>query len=225
MKIAVVGASGRTGLQVVERAAARGHEVVAVVRNPAKLASLTTAAAEVAKADAGDVASQADAFRALGGVDAVVFAIGSEPSRKADHTIMRTGIATTIAAMDEARVGRLVAVSASGISTDGDGFFMRTIAKPIVQSILTANFADMTAMEARIRASELDWTIVRPPQLTNKDAKGRYAYRITSNPPGGRITRADLADAILDALDDRARTHEGIPSSEETRRAVLCVAN
>jgi putative NADH-flavin reductase len=223
MKIAVLGASGRTGMQVLDRAADRGHEVVAVVRNPAKLASLTSRASAVGQADARDADAQAAAFRLLGGVDAVVFALGHDTGKPVDNRVMREGVAATLAAMRAADVHRLVVVSASGISKDGDGFFMRTFAKPIVQAILKDGFADMTAMEGVVRDSETDWTIVRPPQLTDKPARGRYRYRITLNTPGARITRADLADAILDALDGAGKPDA--LSEAEAERVVVTVAN
>ncbi|PJJ55224.1 NAD(P)-dependent oxidoreductase [Compostimonas suwonensis] len=211
MKIAVIGATGGTGIQIVERAVARGHEVTAVVRDPAKLAALTGARVEVARADARDAEAQA---RAFSGSDVVISAIGAPPGKDADHTILRDGIRAALAAMDAAGVRRLIAVSGSGHSTDGDGVFMRYITKPIVQAILKDTFTDMKAMEALIRASDVEWTIVRPPQLTDRPPRGRYRSRITVNPPGARITRADLADAILDAL-----------AREDTRDAVLAVAN
>jgi putative NADH-flavin reductase len=211
MRIAIIGASGRTGLHVLERGSERGYEVTSVVRNPDKLSGLTATETVVAKADARDLAGQTQALR---GADAVVFALGPEGLKNADHEIQREGIATTLAAMKAAKVRRLVAVSASGHSTDGDGIFMRYAAKPIVQSILKDSFTDMKAMEQHIRESDTEWTIMRPPNLTDKPGHGKYKSRITKNPSGFSLTRADLADAILDALEN-----------PETVRQIVAVAN
>ncbi len=203
MKIAVVGAAGRTGLKVVERALERGDEVVAIVRDPGKLAGLETAEASqgrlhTVKATADDVTALTGAFR---GVDVVVSALGHNAT--SGEQVLAHGTTAALAAMNEAGVRRLLVVSASGHLTDGDAFPVRFLVKPILGAFLRTQFADMREMERIVRVSDADWTIIRPPMLTDKDAQGRYKSRRNLNVRGGfQMTRADLAAAILDQVDD-----------------------
>ncbi|MFC9558621.1 NAD(P)-dependent oxidoreductase [Agromyces sp. NPDC056965] len=197
MRIAVLGASGRTGGLIVDAARARGHEVVAVVRRPASAPSgATERIAEGRDVDA--------LTAALEGVDAAVFAIGPT-SASTDHTVMRESMPALVTAMRAADVRRLIVVSASGPFSDGDDPFLKFVAKPIVQRILREPFADFVATEPVVRSSALDWTIVRPPQLKDGEARGRYRRANGGGVPFGiSIRRADLAAAVLDVLDDEA---------------------
>src|SRR5918999_2791564 len=86
-----------------------------------------------------------------------------------------------ISAMREAGMRRLVAVSAAGAHTDGDGMFVRFVVKPVLGYVLRHEFADMRAMEEVVRASDLDWTIVLPPRLTDGARTGRYRSRVNTN--------------------------------------------
>jgi len=195
MRIAVLGASGRTGRLVAHEAGARAHEVVAVVRRAASAPGGTIERI----AEGRDAAALASA---LAGCDAVVFAIGPTAT-SADHSVMRESMPALVEAMQVAGVRRLVVVSASGPFTEGDDPFLRFVAKPIVQRILREPFSDFVATEPVVRSSRLDWTIVRPPQLKDGAARGRYRRADGAGVPFGiSIRRADLARAVLDVLED-----------------------
>jgi putative NADH-flavin reductase len=133
------------------------------------------------------------------GADAVVSALGP---RRGEPSGVLTGAARgTLAAMAKTGVRRLVIVSASGFfAEEGDGFVTRVIAKPLLQRLLRASAADTRQMEALVTASDSDWTIMRPPRLTNGP---RREYRTAvDRHAGSTISRADLADAILGAVAD-----------------------
>lgn len=203
MRIAVVAASGRTGRAVVTAARLRGHEVVAVVRRSNRL---TVAADAVREADAGDPRALAAAFD---GTDAVLWCVG--PVRgEADGVMSRTILAT----LKTVAHRRLVVVSASGPFTEGDGWALAHLVKPIVTLVLRSAFRDIAATDALVQASGVAWTIIRPPQLTDAAGRGYRSARGTNVKGGFRVTRADLADAMLDALDDPT-----------TIRAVISIAN
>jgi putative NADH-flavin reductase len=196
MKMAVVGATGRTGRNLLVQATKAGHQVVAVVRDPAKLGDQQVQSVHVA-----DATQAKDLIPAFGGVDAVVFCVG--PVAGQSRTIQRDSIAATLDAMTSAGARRLIAISASGGIVAGDDPVTRFIAKPILKRVLRDANADMAAMEDRIRHSTTEWTIVRPPRLTDKAPRGRYRSRRDGNVRWGfQIARADLATSILDALTD-----------------------
>jgi putative NADH-flavin reductase len=210
MKIAIIGAAGRTGRHVLERAVARGHEVVGIARDAAKLSGMLGSEARkstrIITATAADVTALTEAFR---GVDAVVSALG--PNKTSGDRVLATGITATLAAMEAAGVRRLIVVSASGHLTDGDALFVRVLVKPILGAALRTSYADMREMERIVQSSSTDWTIMRPPMLTDKDARGSYQARRNLNVRSGfTITREDLATAILDQLEDPTTVHQAV---------------
>lgn len=205
MRITVFGATGGTGRHVVEQALAAGHEVTAVVRDPARLPARDGLTVVTARLDDREAVR-----RAVTGADAVIDTLGAPPG--SGPTTLRTDTARVVtAAMREAGVRRLVVVSASGAHTTGDALPVRLLVKPVLGWFLRHQFADMRAMEDVVRASGLDWTIVLPPQLVDEPATGRIRRRVGANVRGSyRITRADLAAAVLAAVTDESLRAESL---------------
>lgn len=203
MRVAVIGASGRTGTEFSRLALAAGHQVVAIVRDPARLTVKPTA---VAIADAQSAAELAEALR---GVDAVVTCTGPGPD--AAHGIVSEAAAAMIEAMSATGLKRVVMVSAAGPYTEGDNVLMKFVLKPIVQRIFRDGFADLKSAEMLLKASTTDWTVLRPPRLTDAAGKGRYRSRLDLGIPWGiSISRADLALALLEAITDDNSIHKTI---------------
>ncbi|MBF6079042.1 NAD(P)-dependent oxidoreductase [Nocardia beijingensis] len=198
MHLTVFGATGKTGARVVTRALAAGHEVTAVTRGPQSLPGHPALRVVVA-----DVMKPADIVAALHGADAVIHTIGS---REKGATSVCADAARSIAeAMAIAGVKRLVIVSNSArIAGPGDDWFTRFLVKPLIlRPLLRHSLADMAAAERVVRASALDWTIVRAPQLTDNAAKGSYRTAVERNVLFGvRVTRDDLAACLLDSVTD-----------------------
>lgn len=203
MKLIVFGATGGTGVPVVRQALEAGHQVTAVVRDPGRLDVSANARLDVVQADVREAASIAPA---VAGSDAVISALGGRGTRPT--TICRDGTAAIITAMRETGARRLLVVSAAGFHTEGDSLPVRLLVKPLLGRFLRHPFADMAEMEARVRDSGLDWTIVCPPQLTDKPYTGNVRSNVGANAPGFRIPRADLAGFLLGAVNDEplART-------------------
>jgi putative NADH-flavin reductase len=197
MRVALLAASGRTGRATASELSSRGHQVTGVVRQPerARGADLD----RVVEADAHDRVALARAFADQH--DAVVSCVG--PVRGESPTVMRDTIRPTLGAMVDVGLRRLVVVTASGWVVDGDDPLSRFVAKPILARVLRQANADFAATEDIIRASELDWTIVRPPRLLDGPARGTYHARRDGNVRWRySLRRADLAMALADALED-----------------------
>ncbi|WP_298324039.1 NAD(P)H-binding protein [Haloactinopolyspora sp.] len=198
MRIVVLGATGRTGRHVVEQAIDRGHTVTAVVRDPTKLRVAGSEPLDVVTADVMDPAHLAPVLESH---DAVVSALG--PNGNGPTTTCTDSARSITAAMSKSGLTRLVVTSAAGISTDGDPLFVRWVVKPILNRILRHPFNDMRELERIVVNSGLDWTIVRPPQLTDRPYTGRFRVNESGSVRGGyRMPRADLAHALLDAAAD-----------------------
>jgi putative NADH-flavin reductase len=208
MKLTIFAATGRIGAQVVDQALAAGHDVTAVVRNPGKVsADVRTVPADLSAPDAAVLES------AVSGADAVISGLG--PRRLADAGITAPGTRAIVSAMKAAGVRRLVVVSAAPIGTvpspgrpspprydPGDGFFMRHLLSPMIKTVARRHYADLAMMEDVLRESGLDWTVVRPPRLTDGPRTGRYRTAYGQNLRGGAlVSRADVADLMLATID------------------------
>jgi uncharacterized protein YbjT (DUF2867 family) len=101
---------------------------------------------------------------------------------------------------------RLVVISAAPVAADDHGTTLpyRLLAGPLLRRLLGGLYAaDMVIMEDTIKRSGVDWTIMRPPWLSGGPQTGTWRQAKDSNlRRGSRISRADLADAILASLDD-----------------------
>lgn len=198
MKLTVFGATGGTGRRIVAQALRAGHSVTAVVRDPDRLDIEAGTNLDVVTADVLDPASIA---QTISGRDAVLSALG--PRGNAPTRVCRESARSIAAAMHDSGVRRLLVVSNSGNYTEGDGLAVRLMVKPILRRMLRHAYEDMDAMEREVRASGLRWTIVRPPQLTDKPYTGTVRSSVAGNVRGSfRISRADLAGYLLDAVDD-----------------------
>jgi putative NADH-flavin reductase len=197
MKIAVVGAAGRTGRQVVEQALARGDDVIALARHPEVL---TQRGPGVAVA-AADVLDRAAVSGALAGADAVVSALGIGASRQ-PTVVYSEGTANILSAMGAHGITKLAVISAVPAGPRaGLPFLQRRVLIPALELFFGVTYDDMRRMEALLRGSDLDWVCLRPPRLVSKEATGRYRLDASQPlPKAGSISHADLATALLDSL-------------------------
>ncbi len=200
-RLAVLGATGATGRLVVDAALRRGHEVVAVVRRPGAF----PARPGLAEALWSDLADRTTLAAALRGADAVVSALGGAPS--GPTTVCTDAVRSLVPAMRTAGVRRLVAVSAHGVADSHD----RSLYSRAVWSSVGDRMRDKESMEALVTASDLDWTLVRPPAL--KNGPGRGGYRTGEDLPvrlWSAISRADLADFLVQEV-EHPRYVRGFP--------------
>jgi putative NADH-flavin reductase len=195
MKLVVIGATGGSGSQVVAQALAGGHIVTAIVRRPAAV-TLRHPRLEVIR---GDVFEPATLARPIRGQEGVVSTLGV--TRNGPTTLFSTGIVNIMQAMQSTGVRRLICVSASGLNP-GPGF-PRWLARQVLWLMFKEAYTDMARMEAAVKASDLAWTIVRPPRLTNGPHSGQYHIAVNKHlNRGWTISRADLADFIVTHLED-----------------------
>ncbi|MFK4089334.1 NAD(P)-dependent oxidoreductase [Kribbella sp. NPDC020789] len=209
MKLTVFGATGGIGQHLLDQAVTQGHDVTAVVRDPAKLAGRpvhVVQAADLATAELDTL------LPGVEGADAVLSALG--PPNNAAAGVASKGTTAIIAAMRTAGTRRLIVVSAAPVGTTpsparphpplhdpGDGPFLRYLMYPIIKAVLRSQYLDLAVMEDVVRDSNLDWTILRPVQLTDKPATGTYRTAVGQNLRGGRyVARADVAHAMLAML-------------------------
>lgn len=202
---ALLGATRGIGRAVLDTALERGHSVRALVR-PTSTLDLDHPNLTVVRGDATDPASIA---RALEGADALLSAVGT-PARS--KTPMRTLAAeASVEAMRSTGVTRLIAVSVYGTGETRVHlpFFTRAIIFPLY---LRRVIADHEGQEAAVMRSDLDWTLIRPPYLTDEPVTGDYALGFGAKTAGltWTISRGDVAHSMLDALEQRSLVHAAV---------------
>lgn len=215
MRLFILGATGGIGRALIDQAIDRGHKVTAFARSPEKLG----APREGVTVRKGDPRSVEELRAALPDHDAVLSALG--PPGPGPTTIHRECARSTVAAMQAAGVRRLLIVSAA-VLFENQGF-----ASWLLRNTLLRNIAEDTAgMERIVMDSGLDFTIARPPRLTNGRLTGYYAIEDDRMPRGGStVSRADVAHFLLNELDHRAHVHRMVgmasakaPAQEAERR-------
>jgi len=198
MRLAIFGATGKTGKHLVEQALAQGHQVTALVRNPSKLA-VQNPNLVVKPGDISDVTCVNDT---IAGADAVLSVLG--PTSNAPDFVVSRGTQNIIDAMKKNGVQRLVISAGAGVEDPNDqpglfnhvmGFALKLTAKNV--------YADMNRTVAVVRASEVDWTVVRVPMLTNDPGTGKVQVGYVGKGMGPRIARADMASWILKQASER----------------------
>ncbi|MGI5222659.1 NAD(P)-dependent oxidoreductase [Nocardia sp. CA-290969] len=200
MRIAVFGATGTVGRHVVDQALERGYEVTALTRNAARI----TRAHERLHIVEGDVLDPGAVERAVIGQDAVVVVLGN--GRKG--VVRAEGTRTVIEAMNRAGVKRLICQSTlgAGDSRGNLNFLWKYI---MFGLLLRPAYADHQQQESYVRASDLDWTIVRPSAFTDGPRTGTYRHGFGPGETGLdlKISRTDIADFLLDQVTDRTYVH------------------
>lgn len=197
MDIVVLGAAGRTGRKVVERALADQHTVTQFVRNP----EAASTGHERLRVAVGDVRDPDSLLEPLAGKDAVVSTLGIRGH--STTTVFSDGIRNVLAAMKAGGTQRIVTMSTAGLDVGALPIAQRLVAEYIVERILRNVYLDLARMEDELSLSGVDWTVVRCPRLT--DGPGRGQYRVAVDGHLRKITqisRADVADYMLRHLAD-----------------------
>ena len=194
MQITIFGATGKTGIELVNQALEKGHAVTAFVRDPARLAvedeSLTIIE--------GDIVDPASVARAVQGKDAVICTLGAGSDLK--KTSVRTdGTVNIINGMKEYNVNRLIAISAMGVGDSWDTLSL--LNKFVFATLLKSSREDHEAQEAAVRDSGVDWTVIRPSGLTDTPRTGSYKVGENISATTYKIARADVADLALKELE------------------------
>ena len=207
MRLTVFGATGAVGQEIVRQALAAGHEVTAVVRDPARLVAELPAAELHAVVRLGD---EEAVHAAVAGRDGVLSGLGSRGRKAGDVTERLTG--QVLRAMEAEGVRRLLVVSAAPVGPEpADEPLPDRLMRKVIGAALKELYADLSRMEAALARSATDWTSVRRPKLTNGPRTGAYRTVLGGTPRSGRsISRADVAHAMLALIDNPAAVNQGV---------------
>ena len=198
MRVTILAATGRIGSLAMTEALARGHDLILLSRRPP-----TTPGIEHASTIIGDVADPDALRRAVTGSAAVIAALGPRTNTLEDELALEFGMRHLVAAMQAVGVSRLIALSGAAVDVPGD-------AKPVIDRVASriVRLVARHVVGAKQRefdvfsASALAWTALRPPIVMDGAPRG---YRLSERlRPGARVTRADVAAALVDQIADES---------------------
>jgi len=191
MRLLILGATGGTGLHIVDQAVERGLSLTAFVRSPDALKRFGDRITVIG----GNLLSSSELHRVIENHDAVLSAFGPrQPLSKEDETLLQRFATALTEAMLQSSVRRLVIGSTAFLFKDA----IFPPANLVGRLFFPAVVRDATEMETIVQKSGLDWTIVRPPRLTDKPPTGKYRVSEGHLPRFGlSISRADVADFML----------------------------
>lgn len=200
MNVAIFGGTGVTGLLVIQKALSAGHRVTAFARTPSKI-SIQHSNLSIVEGELTDIDKIESAVK---GVDAVISVLG--PTGKSKGLVISNGIKNIISAMQKHGVKRLIATATPSYKDKKDKFqFGFAFGVFMVKSLLKDTYQDIVETGEQIAKSQLDWTIVRLPMLSNNPPTGKLNVGYTGD---GQVklfslSRADLADFLIQQLDDK----------------------
>jgi len=190
-RIAVLGATGRTGQQILLQAGERGLQVQVLARRPEKLGELRARVVTIE----GTVTDPSAVERAVSGCDAVLSALGR--GRDSPPDLMTAASVNMIAAIRKEGKGRLVILTDTGVGDPSDGFMTQKILRVVLKLANASLVRDSTAAARVIADSGVDWTLVRATMLTDGPRTGNYKVGRLARGMPLRVSRADVAEFML----------------------------
>lgn len=200
LHVTVFGATGGIGHHVVELLLAAGHTVTAYARNPSKLQENH----QNLRVVEGDLDDAAAIGAAVNDADAVISALGPSLKRNTTGTPVTDGTRTIVKAMEASGVRRYIGLATPAVTDPRDRPTLRGKALGIMPRIAMPNaFQEITGMTDAVTNTDLDWTIARITNPTDKPSKGTIrAGFLGRDKVGWAMTRADIATFLVDQLDD-----------------------
>ncbi|UTP27397.1 SDR family oxidoreductase (plasmid) [Burkholderia sp. FXe9] len=199
--VALFGATGPTGTHIIEEALKQGYTLSVYTRDAKKLASFAGRIEIVV----GDLQDQSAIAKCIQGADAVISALGPNGLKvQGDKPVMHS-LSNIIAAMKRAGVRRLVQISTAAYRDPKDGFAFKPHAFALLFKVIARKgYEDIKATGELVANSNLDWTLVRIPNLKDGPADGSVDvgwYGTTRL--GMRLSRGNLAKFLVDQVTDR----------------------
>lgn len=198
MKVAVLGASGWIGSQIVEEAVTRGHQVIALVRNPSAIERQDVEVRQL------DVLAEQDFAQALQGVDTVIASIGGRAA--GNHDVVERSAAKLLEQLPNAGVKRLLWVGGAGSLEVAPGVQLVTVPDFPAEYKDEALAQSQALQVFRNSDSPLNWTFVSPAaEIFPGEKLGQFRVGgdqlLTDAQGHSKISVADFASAMLDELE------------------------
>lgn len=201
MKISLFGATGPTGKFLIEEALRQGYSLSVYTRDARKLAAFAGRIEIVV----GDLQDREAIAKCIRGADAVISALGPNGIKVHGDKPVMHGLINIVSAMRQSGVRRLIQISTAAYRDQKDSFDFKAHAMALFFKLVARKaYEDITATGSLVARSDLDWTLVRIPNLRNGPANGKVAvgwYGKTKL--GTKLSRGNLAKFLVDQVADK----------------------
>lgn len=206
INVLLFGITGRTGKLIAEQLLANEYKVTAIARKP-EMVRIKHPDLQIVEGDILNSSSYSDHIKYC---DAVLSAVGESSTQPTN--LYSSGIECVLKEMQIAGRDRLICISACPVEIGAEvAFWLRWLMKYVIQKIFKNGYADMRIMEQRLKASGTNWTIVRPPMLTNKPARHKYKIAINGHlRTPFSISRTDLANYMAGIIENAETFHSTV---------------
>ena len=200
MRLAIFGATGTSGRQLVKQGLAAGNQVVAFARNPSKI----DASHECLTIVQGELSDSIAIGRAIKGADAVISVLGPRPGTDSKSRPLTQGMKNILEAMQKTGVRRLIISSTPSASDQNDLPDIKfKLLVGLIKSAMRPAYEEIVSVARLVRESDTDWTIVRVSMLNNNPGTGKIrAGYLGKKQVGTNLSRADLAAFLLRQVED-----------------------
>lgn len=195
MRIVIFGATGRTGHHLVAQALSAGHEVRVFVRDASRL-PVRHERLHIVEGDALDTSS---VEQVVSSTDAILSTLGH--TKTSTNDVQTVGVENIVGAMKKNNVSRLISLTGAGVRDEKDQpKLIDRVFGLLLKLLQPAVLEDAERHAEIIKASGLDWVIVRAPRLTDGPWSGKYRVGYVGKNSGTKISRADVAGFMLGQL-------------------------
>lgn len=210
MNITIIGASAGIGLEAVKRGLNRNHSITTLSRSEVQLEEKNSLNMII-----GDATNKADLVRSIQNADAIIVTLGTSKNMKA--TTLFSDFATLIVAIHREKKIDVPFLFVTGFGAGESKNYVPWLVKMFLKYLLKDVYADKTRMEEIITHSDLNWTVVRPGRLLDKELTEQYRIENTlfKGINIGGINRADVADFLIKQAEKQTELKKYIALSEK----------
>jgi putative NADH-flavin reductase len=210
MNITIIGASAGLGLETVKRGLNRNHAITTLSRSEIKIEEN-----KLLKAIIGDATIKADLLKAIQNADALIVTIGTSKDMKT--TSLFSDFAKLIVEINSENKINIPFIFVTGFGAGESKNYVSWIVKMFLKYFLKDIYADKTKMEEIITSSDLNWTVVRPGRLLDKELTAQYRIenKLFKGINIGGINRADLADFLIKQAENQTELKKYVAIAEK----------
>jgi len=210
MNITIIGASAGIGLETVKRGLNRNHSITTLSRSEIEIEEKKSLNMIL-----GDATNKADLINSIKQADAIIVTLGTGRNMKA--TTLFSDFAKLIVEINLEKKMDVPFIFVTGFGAGESKNYVPWMVKLFLKYLLKDVYADKTKMEEIITNSNLNWTVVRPGRLLDKELTEKYRIENTlfKGINIGGINRADVADFLIKQAEKQIELKKYIALSEK----------
>ncbi len=209
MNITIIGASAGIGLETVKRGLDRNHSITTLSRSGIEIEEKKSL-----KVILGDATNKADLLGSIQNADAIIVTLGT--SKNMNATTLFSDFAQLMVEIHKENKIDIPFIFVTGFGAGESKNYVPWLVKMFLKYFLKDVYADKTKMEEIITNSDLNWTVVRPGRLFDKELTGKYRIenKLFKGINVGGINRADVADFLIKQAEKQTELKKYIAISE-----------